>query len=101
MTDYENLDEQIRLTEERLAWLRAKRDGQIDCNHIWGEIKYAPEKKEIYVQKGYWKGVDWMPYTERTGLYEDVPRWKRTCTKCGKTEYTYQQEEVVTKKPKF
>ena len=77
---------------------------QKNCSHTWSEPKYDPEAyKEHRIdfsRPGESHGSDYYPAT----YWADTSRarWSRTCTKCGKKEYTYQQETVeVIRKPKF
>lgn len=83
--------------EERLAKLRSE---QAACNHEWGPVTYDPEiKSEPYGSRMVGQGSHvWF---EPEGYHEvSYPRWSRTCTKCGKVEYT--KEQVAVKfEPKF
>jgi len=60
-----------------------------NCNHVWDETKYDPEKIPVgygSIQDG--GGSD--PHWSFAGYnYEEVPRWSRTCSICGYTEYNY------------
>ena len=76
-----------------------------NCKHSdhWKETKFDPETvKEGYgsVQDGagsdpHWSYVGYMD--------KEVPRWSRTCSECGYTEYTYERGPVEPQKlePKF
>lgn len=91
-------EEQLKREYEiKLSELRAEQD---NCTHNWGEVKYDPEiKSEAYGCKVVGKGSD--IWCEPEG-YRDVEhsRWSRTCTKCGKVQYT--KEQVAVKfEPKF
>lgn len=75
-----------------------------NCKHIWKDSKYDPEKE----MKGYGSvqdGAGSDPHWSFAGYTEvDKPRWSRECKECGKVEYTYTQENIITKselKPKF
>ncbi len=73
-----------------------------NCHHIWGDTEYDPGTKSVpYGRVFRYMGSD--SYYEPEGYtQEPVPRWSRTCTICGKKEYTDKEETVqVIKKPKF
>lgn len=77
---------------------------QARCNHEWGEVIYEPQEKEIMRKELRGRMADMWYDLVPTGTYEQVPCWTRTCKKCEKKEYTYEQEEVVVKtikQPKF
>ena len=57
------------------------------CKHEWKE-EYAPIRREVCV--GNYS--DPIHYRS-TGYYETIDRWCRTCTKCGKKEYAYEEIE--------
>lgn len=91
----------LELAEEEVA--KIKREQEC-CKHEWEEVKYEPEQKEIFREVLVQKGVDSWYTTEGTGEYKTVDRWSRTCAKCGKKQYTYEQQEVAVKtvrKPRF
>ncbi len=92
---------EIELLEERIRQIK---EAQSHCDHAWGEVQYEPETHKVMREETKRIGVDYCIERYWTGSYETVPRWSRTCTKCGKREYTYTQEEVIIKKikrPKF
>lgn len=100
-TELEKLKEQRNQIERRI---RKIEDLQNKCEHEWDEVKYEPEKKEICRDEFVYLGSDSYYKSVGTGTYTDVDRWSRVCKKCGKKEYTYQQEEVSVKtiiRPKF
>lgn len=72
------------------------------CHHEWKESKYDAEAIRVpYGLKNVGKGSDiWMePEGYRDGTKD---RWSRECKKCGKIEYTYTQEPIISgHKPKF
>lgn len=82
-----------------------KREQQIidNCPHNeWTYPIYDPEDTLVpYGNKQTGAGSD--PYWEPEGYTtKQKPRWSRECTKCGKIQYTYTQEPVVTGyKPSF
>lgn len=82
---------ELELLEEKVQRLKML---QSNCNHNWNDTIYEPEKLEIIN----------LIIKMRTGEFKIVDRWSRTCSKCGKKEYTYEQEDIVVKtikKPKF
>lgn len=92
-----------RLRQEQLRMELAQSEARMKkCIHVFDEPIFDPETvKEGYgsVQDG--AGSD--PHWSYAG-YHDVlkPRWSRECKLCGKIEYTYEQEPVITgHKPKF
>lgn len=86
-----------RKYEQDLADLRRK---QNNCTHIWGETKYDPE---ITQEPASWdyegRGSDIWPVVTSYKRVEKK-RWSRTCSKCGKVEYTT-EEVPVAYAPKF
>lgn len=83
--------------EDKLSTLRKEQD---NCAHKWNEpvydpeIKYEPSDFELEFQ-----GSDC--WHRSTGFHNvEYPRWSRTCKKCGKVEYTKEQEIIATR-PKF
>lgn len=77
---------------------------QARCNHNWGPTQYVPEKVEIMRYEQEKQGSDIYWTSEPTGRYEWKDKWSRTCTKCGKTEYTteqYTSYQEVKGGPKF
>lgn len=90
-------EEQLKYEyETKLAALRTE---QNNCQHDWGEVKYDPEFKSIPKFQDRFVGSDYMP--ELVGYDEKkIDRWSRTCKKCGKVEYTKQQQ-AVKYEPKF
>ena len=68
---------------------------QQNCNHEWEEPIYDPEKKEIMDIEHIYLGSDSFDKEVGTGEYKDIPRWSRTCSKCEKKEYTYEQEKII------
>lgn len=92
-------EEQLRYEyETKLAALKKEQNA---CTHSWGPVRYDPEIEKVpaayeYVQQG----VDfWPAITEWKEKKTD--RWSRTCTKCGKVEYTKEQTAKMTYEPKF
>ena len=92
---------ELEILEEKVNKLK---ELQRNCDHKWEEATYDPERREIMREEFVSMGSD--PYFTNvgTGIYEYIDRWSRVCKKCGKKEYTYENEEVVAKtikKPKF
>lgn len=83
---------ELEMLEERIKELKRI---QRNCQHIFADPEYDPEKKEIMETEIERIGVDIWPVEKPTGRYETVPRWSRTCKKCGFKDYTYTQREVV------
>lgn len=97
----ENYAEELRRLKAKVNEIEAM---QAYCDHVWGDPKYIPEKVEImrYEQEKQGSDVYWV--SEPTGRYEWKDKWSRTCTKCGKTEYTTEQYisyQEVKGGPKF
>lgn len=72
------------------------------CSHEWGNSRYDPETIRVpYGYKNTGKGSD--PYFEPEGYRNDTKdRWSRECKKCGKIQYSYHQEPIISGyKPKF
>lgn len=92
---------ELELLKEKVAKLES---AQARCKHEWGEPEYDPERKEITRDEFVYLGSDSYYKPVGTGLFENVDRWSRVCTKCGKKEYAYEQEEVAVqtvRRPKF
>lgn len=72
------------------------------CQHKWGD----PERADIY-EAGYeipgdppgTMGVDWRGPTYVPT--KTTKRWKRTCTTCGKVEFTTNTTVAEVHSPKF
>lgn len=90
-------EEEIRSRYEKE--LEDMRREQAACSHDWEEVKHDPEIKSIPQYKHRMMGSDCMP--ELVGFTEEkIDRWSRTCKKCGKVEYTKEQQ-AVKYEPKF
>ncbi len=79
-------------------------DAERSCNHQWGPVRDVGEYIEGYTIPGDapgTMGVDWRGPCYVPG--RTIPKWERTCAKCGKVETTSRvTEEVVVKKtPSF
>lgn len=94
-----NAENEIKQLKNKIESLKRE---QSNCNHIWDDAKFAPEKVMVQDDRNGYEihGVDRWPvpsYHE-----ENKDRWSRECSECGFKEYTYKQESVVTKRePKF
>lgn len=93
---------ELELLKERIAQIEF---AQALCEHEWGQIEYDPEKKEITREEFVCLGpADSYYEPVGTGMFENIDRWSRVCSKCGKKEYSYEQEEVAIetiRRPKF
>ena len=92
---------ELELLRERITQIE---NAQAHCDHVWGQIEYEPEKREITKVEIVSVGVDLFPEEVGTGMFKNVDRWSRICQKCGKKEYSYEQEEIAVKtikRPKF
>lgn len=58
------------------------------CQHVFGEVQYNPytKKEERYTGRYETQGIHIHPII----AYIDVavPRWSRTCSKCGMIQYS-------------
>ena len=88
----EQLKKEVSQLEKQIA----------NCHHEYAKAIYDPEQvRESYGYKIVGQGSD--VWSEPEG-YRDVTkeRWSRECIHCGKKQYTYDQEPIVTGyKPKF
>lgn len=91
---------------EKIAELQAQikqhEQAMQNCRHDFKDPIYDPETtREPYGYKMQAQGSDVWSVPEG---YKDVQkdRWSRECKICGKKEYTYDQEPIITgRKPKF
>ncbi len=94
-----NTTEQIEQHKKEIANLE---NTVKNCNHIFETAIFDPETvKEGYgsVQDGAGSDHHWS-YAGYRDVQKD--RWSRKCKFCGKKEYTYKQEPVISKYvPKF
>ena len=82
--------------------IQAAKSRMNSCQHNWGEVKFDPEAHSVSDnRKGYeYHGSDMWTVPSFHTEYKD--RWSRECSKCGKIDYTYENEVVkVETKPKF
>lgn len=93
---------ELERLQERIAQIKF---AQAHCDHEWGQVEYDPDKREITREELVNLGLADSYYkTVATGMFEKVDRWSRVCNKCGKKEYSYEQEEIAIetiKRPKF
>lgn len=90
---------ELEILEEKVSRLKAL---QSRCNHKWSKPEFDPESREIIEEIEEREGAHTVLVPYFTGRYQNVDRWSRVCTKCGKKEYTYEMETVSVKtKPKF
>ena len=96
------IQQEIDKLERQLAHLKQL---QIACAHDWGKEQYSPYtgKEERIIQGQYeTHGIHMHPKSEMVSVTKQ--RWKRTCAKCGLTQYTETQRAVqapVTRIPDF
>ena len=65
-----------------------------DCQHVFDDAVYDPESyQEAIFDRYESRGSDPEPIYHYQAAIR--PRWSRTCTKCGKKEYTYYQKPVA------
>lgn len=71
------------------------------CQHEWGEAVYDPVRHKAYTVPRREGQGSHPPEPEFHVPAKEDPRWKRTCSKCGKVERTSQmrEEKKVTKHP--
>ena len=84
--------------------IEAEQQKQKFCQHTFDKAVYDPESTtvtEINWSNGLiGRGSD--PYYDTYERPITKPRWSRTCTKCGKIEYTYTQKVVhIDQEPEF
>jgi hypothetical protein len=87
------IDTLLRETEAAERKAKALREQLVAardaCRHIWGGVKYKPERREGYTIPGDppgtmgvdWRGAVHVPATT-------TRRWERTCTACGLAQRT-------------
>lgn len=66
------------------------------CEHCWGKPMCDPEYQEAHIipgDKPGTMGVDWRP--EQHVPAKIVPRWKRTCDRCGMIQTTKRKRQVM------
>ena len=69
-----------------------------NCDHKYGEAVYDPIVTPDMVFSHYeGHGSDPYPVMENNGTKES-PRWKQTCPKCGKSEYTTKTKTIAPPK---
>lgn len=98
----ENMNHRLRM-ERLLEDVRQEQQAMDNCSHgDWAEAKYDPEEyMKPYGSKQTGMGSD--PHWEPEGYTKaEIDRWSRECKKCGKIQYTYTQEPIVSgHKPSF
>lgn len=94
-----NAQEEIEKKQREIEILKNQQE---HCSHTWNEAKYDPETKNQLFPTGKLVGPGSDPHDPGEWRPVTTDRWSQTCTKCGKKEYTYEQEVVkVDRKPKF
>lgn len=96
-----NQADRIRELESQIQQLKYQ---QANCSHAWGETVYDPEKGFEPYHTGEYEchGIHHDPVIR----YMDklIPRWKRTCKKCGLEQFTKKEKtktELVNYGPDF
>lgn len=97
-----NNNDRIKQMEIELETLkREQRISEMTCHHSWSNVKYDPEKyRESHFSHYEPHGSDPYPVYVDSDTISTKDRWSRTCSKCGKVEYTYEQK-AVKYEPKF
>jgi len=98
----ENMNHRRRM-ERLLEEVKQEQQAMNNCSHgDWTEPTYDPEEyMKPYGSKQVGAGSDpyWVPEGYERRLRD---RWSHECKKCGKIEYTYTQESIISgHKPKF
>lgn len=98
--------QRLRQTIARLSEDLGKSQAALDqlersCSHQWGPVvpDFIHHKGYEYGDEPGTMGSDYIP--KQWVSARDEPRWKRTCEKCGKVEYTQRTQEHVSHTPKF
>ncbi len=98
-----DLKEDISKLEHKL--LEKKRELarlEQNCQHIWGDAQPDHIYEDAYMIPGDepgTMGIDWQgpTYVPAKTTY----RWKRICSKCGKTEHTVRSDKISKTVPIF
>lgn len=77
--------ESLRAREDTL--IKEIRFEEDRCKHEWSETVFDPEKEER-ADFHHFEPHGSDPIPIYTYYYVNVNRWRRTCKKCGKSEYT-------------
>lgn len=78
---------ELELLKEKVEQLEEK---QNYCKHEWLELQRDEIEEEIY--ETLWAGELAIP--SPTGRYKKISCLSRTCSKCGKKEYTKEPKEL-------
>ena len=93
------VDQERQVAEAELELKRI----EDSCDHKWNDPVYTPERHEGYRIPGDPPGT--MGVDRQLPMdvpAKTIPKWTRTCPKCGKTEVTTKTEVVkVVEGPKF
>lgn len=93
------LQKQVDALNSEISSLRSQMQR---CQHTYGKGVYDPETHtEPSGSRLVGQGSDvWFEPTGYTKVKKD--RWSRECTICGKKDYTYEKQAVVSSyEPKF
>lgn len=93
------MDRLEELKRRHAAELAAVMSEQRNCSHHWKPVQFDPEIVNEPIFETKWQGVDCFPVQVSSRIVKR-DRWSRTCSKCGKVEYT--KDVVATAfAPKF
>ena len=94
--------EVARLENELMSAKVRLAAAELQCCHAWGKPAYDPIIHEAYHIAGDPPGT--MGVDRQLPMdvpRQEIPRWKRTCGLCGRTETTQQIREDIKKVPVF
>ena len=93
------MDRLEELKRRHAAELAAVMHEQRNCSHHWQPVQFDPEIVNEPVYETQFKGSDCFPVIISTRIVKH-DRWSRTCSKCGKVQYT--KDTIATAfAPKF
>lgn len=72
------------------------------CDHQWGPVVDASIRHGAYTDPGDPPGVGGVDHRGPCYVPERIERrWSRTCTVCGKVEFTTRTSQHITESPDF
>lgn len=101
--ELEQAESAVMTAQDKVRFIKIAIDTlERQCSHYWGETKYTPR----IIPGGYDPGdpPGTMGIDRRLPCSwpsEEIPKWTRVCTKCGKIEITERIAEEVKKIPKW